>query len=155
AALADLARRFERNGASFRPVHQHRCKAARELGDREQVLAALVQWQKARPDRLSDCRACDRNSLVSTYIFLGQDRRALRSAQPILNGKYACAHVPYVTYAHVLLPLARLGRFDEAAEYHRLGLPLIKNNAAFLESMAQHMIYMALVQDLAGAVKLF
>ncbi|MES2793001.1 MAG: hypothetical protein V4719_25540 [Planctomycetota bacterium] len=155
AARDDLAVRFERNGASPRSVHKLHCILARHLGDRERLEATLPLWKKSPRDHLTDCVACDRASLVSTHAFLGQYRRALQLAQPILNGKLSCASQPHLTYANVLVPSLRLGRIIEAAEYHQRGYLLVKDDPSHISAFGGHLIYLVLVQNLPAGIKLF
>jgi hypothetical protein len=154
-ALTNLTLRSERNGASPRHVHSLRCQAACSLGDREMVTRTLPLWKKSPRDFLSDCMACERDSLVDAHIFLGQDRRAVQVAGPILNRTMRCGEIPHLTYARILLPLVRLNRLEEAKAYHRQGYAMVKNGEGFLVAIADHLIFMVLTRDLKGATKLF
>jgi hypothetical protein len=55
----------------------------------------------------------------------------------------------------VLLPLLRLGRAAEAAEYHRRGYRLTKDKLDFVEQISDHLIYLVLIQNTGAAIKLF
>jgi hypothetical protein len=154
-ALADLARRFKKNGATLRPIYTLRCKIARHTGDIDGVKETLPLWKEASRGYLSDCPACDRDSMVEMHAFLGQYRRALQSAEPILRGTMTCGEVPHLTYAQLLLPLLHLDKLDEALEYHRLGYALVKENANFLGEVATHLIFKVLINDLNGGIKVF
>jgi hypothetical protein len=154
-ALADLDRRFTRNGASQRPVHLLRCTTAAAMGDRDLVEKTLPLWNDAPPDFLSDCPACDRHELVRVHFFLGQDQRAFTLAKPILEGEMTCGEVPHLTYPLTFIPLLHLKRADEAMEYHRKGYPLVRDNPKFLPELAEYLIFETLVEDFAAAVKLF
>lgn len=155
AATADLERRFQRHGASLRPVHTLRCKMHKALGNAAQVRELLPAWKKAGRGYLSDCAACDRNSLATMHAFLKQDRRVLQYAEPLLEFKMQCAEVPQATFAHVLLPLLRLQRPEEAQRLHQQGYPLVKGKPSFLDTISEHMIFLVLMSEQKTAIKVF
>lgn len=154
-ALADMSRRFERNGASLRPVHTLRCRIYQNVGDAARVKPILPLWKKGRRDQLADCQACDRDNLVETHIFLKQYRRALQVARPLLECRMRCAAVPHITFALVLVPLLRLGRLKEAVDCHRQGFDMVKEQATFLREISQHLLFLVLLPDLNRAAKAF
>jgi tetratricopeptide (TPR) repeat protein len=154
-ALDDLARRSQSCGASLRHVHSLRSQLARHLGQHDKAREELALWKKTPRDYLSDCVACERDNLADVHAFLGEDEQAIETSQPILDGKMKCGEIPHLTYAHVLLPLMRLNRTEEAANYHRAGYRMIKDNPDFLWEVADHLIYRVLTRDLAGAAALF
>jgi hypothetical protein len=152
--LDDMAARYQKTGTSLRAVHKLRCGLAMGMGDR---LAARVHhraWQQAPADAVSDCAACERNHRVKYLFFQGKDEQGLAHAGPILQGRLRCAEIPHATLAHVLLPLVRLGRLEEAMAYHRQGLRLVTRNRSFVRELAMHMTFLALTDNLAHAVRL-
>jgi hypothetical protein len=151
----DFARRFEKIGASLRTVHSTRCHLAVVMGDLEEIRKQLTLWKKHPRDYLSDCDACDRNSMVDTHILLGQHKRALQQAEPILNGSMSCGEVPHETYAIVLLPLLLLDRDDEARQYHEAGYALVRGKEEYVGANAYHLVYLVMVDDMTKALKLF
>jgi hypothetical protein len=155
ATMEDITRRYRRAGAGQRAVHELRCKAAIDMGEVEAARRHQKLWQDTPRDWVTDCRACERNALVQYYIFIGKDAKALEEAEPILRGSERCATIPHNTLSHVLLPLARLGRPQEAMTYHRKGYRLVSDNKEFLRAVARHLTFLVVTANLAKATKLF
>jgi hypothetical protein len=61
--------------------------------------------------------------------------------------------VPHRTYAQLLLPLLRLGRPEEAREYHQTGYRLIGEDPEFLAAAARHLEYLAITGELDEALQ--
>lgn len=154
-SLADLTRRYQRNGGSMRPVYNLRCDIATLLGDRQAVLDNFPLWRKAPRDHLTDCEACDRAGMVSTYRWLGQYRRSLQVAKPILDRTMWCHTVPHTTYGNVLTTLLRVGRVQDAAEFHAIGYPMVRNQLNYIDTVGDHLTYLVLVRELSLALKVF
>lgn len=155
AVTADMAARYQRAGASQRPIHKLRCTSALEFRDPDAARAEFPLWQQAKHDWNSDCRACDADSLVDYHASLGEDEAALKAARPILRGKLQCAEVPHVTYALLLAPLVRLGMLEEAAECHRHGYKLVAGNRELLRSIARHIEFLIQTDNRTRAVTAF
>ena len=152
--LDDMTARYEKAGMSLRAVHKLRCGTAMGMGDRSAARAHHRAWQQAPADAVSDCAACERNHRVKYLFFQGKDEQGLAHAGPILQGRLRCAEIPHATLAHVLLPLVRLGRLEEAMAYHRQGLRLVTRNRSFVREVAMHMTFLALTDNLGHAVRL-
>jgi hypothetical protein len=155
STFADMARRFERNGASQRPVHKLRCTYALLAGELEAARAHYRDWIEAKRDSLSDCVACDQDDQVRFLVAEGKDAEAIERAAPILAGRMRCAEIPHHTLAHVLLPLLRLGRVDEAARHYLKGSRLVARNPDFLRANASNLRFLALTDNFAQAKALF
>jgi len=152
--LDDMTARYAKAGMSLRAVHKLRCGLAMGMGDRAAARAHHRAWQQAPADSVSDCAACERNHRVKYLFFQGKDEQGLAHAGPILQGRLRCAEIPHATLAHVLLPLVRLGRVEEAMAYHRQGLRLVTRNRSFVRELGMHMTFLALTDNLAQAVRL-
>jgi hypothetical protein len=153
--LEDMTRRYQRCGASLRPIHKLRCTLAQDLCDRKAARTFFTQWKRTPRAWPSDCPACDQNSMARFAAASGKDEEALELAAPILNGSMSCAEIPHATLAHVLLPLVRLEREAEAMSLHHRGYRLISGNRKFLPEAAEHLVFLVLTDNLAKAVKLF
>ena len=155
AALTDYADWLKRAGYGERPADYFRWKYAAHRGDVAASEALRQRWSKMAKSGMDDCPACEASYSVYYHARSGQDEQALKSAQPILAGRLRCAEVPHRTYASVLLPLLKLGRTEEATNYHQKGYKLIKQNPDFLEVMGFHLAFLAHTRKLPEAVKLF
>ncbi len=152
--LVEMAGRFQRAGASLRPVYKLERDNAMEMGDMKAAQAAHQQMTREWHDRLSDCVACEMDMDVEYLLFRGQDERALEQAKPILKGTLFCEVVPHRTLARVLLPLVRLGRVEEAMPLHQRGYRLIAGNPGFLKPMSNHVSFLVLTENLRRAARL-
>jgi hypothetical protein len=152
--FADMERRFQRCGASLRPVHKIRCSAAIAMGDREQARKHFAVWVDARRDWVSDCPACDLDSQVEFLVLEERDEAALERARPIIDGSVRCGGVPHTTLASLLLPLLRLGRFEDAALLHERGDRLIAGSRRWVGPSAEHLLYLVLTRETERAERL-
>lgn len=86
------------------------------MGDVAAAREHFALWQAAEADDLSDCPACEQDSLVQYYHFIGDYAQVLSCAEPILSGELSCAEVPHITYQYVVDALIRTGRPEQAEE---------------------------------------
>lgn len=153
--LQDMERRFRADGASLQAIWYMRQSIARKMGNRAASVQAHEQFTSLRRDALSDCKACEMDGRVEHSIFLGDDAEGVRQAQPILQGRYSCTHVPQGTYAKLLLPLLRLGRAAEAMAHHVRGYRMIsKNPSEFIPQIAEHITFLALTSNYPRGLRL-
>jgi hypothetical protein len=153
-SLADMARRFEEAGSTLHAVHQARREILADMGDFTGAADATAKLSATKRDWLADCRACVCDVTTGQLADLGRDADALAEAAPILTGRIKCTHVPHRTYAKLLLPLVRLGRGEEAREYHESGSRLIGDNPEFLSAAARHVEYLAVTGELDEGIEL-
>jgi hypothetical protein len=153
--LEDMRNRYERCGASLRPIHKLRCTLAQDMCHRKEARTSFMRWKRTPRAWPSDCVACDQNSMVRFAAGAGKDEEAMELARPILKGSMSCAEIPHATLAHVLLPLVRLEREAEAMPLHHRGYRLISGNGKFLPEVAEHLVFLVLTENVAKAVKLF
>ena len=90
--VEDIARRFHRNGISPRPIYRIKLFLAMHTGQRKQAQANHRKWVSAPRDEFADCSACECDTEVQYRIFMGQDNRALKMAEPILEGELRMSH---------------------------------------------------------------
>ncbi|MEI7024431.1 hypothetical protein [Paenibacillus sp. y28] len=152
--LEDLHRRCVKQGYSARTYYYYRFGMAVLYKDKEEAGRCLPLFRSLDTDKMSDCTACEQNTLVLYYAMLEDDVGLLKAADPILTGRMSCAEVPNLTLSKVLLPLYRLGQAGKAQHYHRQGYPLVMNNRYYLSNVSEHMGFLALTSPLKG-VELF
>jgi hypothetical protein len=155
SVLADMTRRYQQAGSTGRALHTRRQELAMHRGDRVAASRAHRALLATPRDELSDCAACEMDSTVDYLFFLGRDDQAVAEAGPLLAGRYRCAEVPHRTHARILLPLLRLGRVEEAMRSHVRGYRMIARNPGFVSSLAYHIDFLNLTDNLPRAVKLF
>lgn len=150
----DLARRLEAFGAGLQPVHKIRWSNAMAMGDEDRLPELFEVWQTSASGSISDCAACDADSVVTHHLTIGEPERALEAARPILDGRLSCASVPHVTLASVLRPLAELGRYDEGDEHQKRGYRLISRDRDHLSHVGEHLEYLAHREEFTRAVRM-
>lgn len=149
SALDDMNARYQKAGSTLRAVHLLRRNVAMRMGDH--AMGALVHeaWLKSARDHLSDSADNEQDFLVEYLVFAGQDEAALQQAQPLLTGRQRRHYEPTSTYPELLLPLLRLGRVEQAVDYHRSGFKLLdgKPHEHFLTEYADHLSFLALTDN--------
>ncbi len=152
--LHDLESRATKAGYSPFAAETLRWSLAIGMGDLEAARAAYARFEKAERDGLGDCRACVEDMRVKYFTFTGEAENALQAADPILKKRLGCKEIPHRTYGRVLMPLFRLGRLEEAAEFHRKGYRLIQRNPEFLSQIANHLQFLSLTANTTKALKI-
>ena len=153
--LEDMERRFRRGGYGLRSIYQYRYRIARLMGEREEAVKNYHRAQREHADAVSDCQACRIDEQSSFHIYTGDDERALEVAQPLVNYRHFCRTVPERTFARLLLPLLRLGRAKDAADFHRQGYRLSEARThGSIEYVSDHVVYLALASRARRAVEL-
>lgn len=153
--LDDMERRFRRGGYGLRSVHQYRYRIARFMGERDEAIRHYKRAQEERTDAVSDCQACRIDEQSSFHVYTGDDAMALLVARPLLDFRHFCRTVPERTFARMLLPMLRLGRREDAADFHRRGYRLSEARShGSIEYVSDHIVYLALAGDAPGAARL-
>jgi hypothetical protein len=152
--LDDMERRFQASGESLQPIWLKRRSVYETLGDLEQAAFAHRKYVRLARSPLSDCLACERDSLIDYYCVQGKNALGLKNAEKLFHSGIACAEVPHRTHATVLLPLLKAGRADEAMRHHRLGYALVKGNPAFGRYQGAHIAFLALTGNDSRVLRL-
>ncbi|MFI2299379.1 hypothetical protein ACH5AL_11135 [Actinacidiphila glaucinigra] len=140
--VARMRDRYRAAGEGLQPVAAMRHRIAAHTGaDRE---AAWDLWVTRPRERLSDCLACETRHQGLHHLDAGDDEQALRTWEPVLAGVQSCEEEPWVTQAHALLPLLRLGRTDEARSYHLTGYRHARGRVGMAEETGLHVEFCAL-----------
>jgi hypothetical protein len=153
ALFQDFETRLTQAGHGHRAVAHKRLNYALHRGDRLEAAKYFERWQSAPQDEMADCTACEANEVVSYHIFLEQHEQALKAAKPLLEKRLTCHSVPNTTYSNVLKPLLMLGRLEEAARYHKLGIR-VSGDADYLQASANHLEFLALTGNFGPAKRL-
>lgn len=120
AVFDDFKAKYLQYGYSLRPYYRNRVVLLQSLGRMEEAEREYKLWREAPRDSMSDCRACEQNDFGYFYFRMGEPEEGIKALKPILAGKMTCHAVPENTYGQLILPLAVLGRADEALRYARL-----------------------------------
>lgn len=153
--LEDMERRFRRGGYGLRSVFQYRYRLARLMGERDVAIQNYRRSQAERADAVTDCQACRIDEQSSFHVYNGEDEWGIDVARPLTDLRYFCRTVPERTYARLLLPLLRLNKPEQAADFHRRGYRLTEaRSTGSIEYAADHVTYLALAGDADAAVRM-
>jgi tetratricopeptide (TPR) repeat protein len=142
--LDECESRYRQRGYSPRPVHAHRSRLARSLGD-DATASALMEAAIAAPrDKMSDCAACEQNGFGESRAAAGDDEGALEHWRPVLDGSKRCMEEPHRTLSRALLPLLRTGRADDARSAFLRGYEMARQNISLMPSVGRHIEFCAL-----------
>ncbi|WP_431962678.1 hypothetical protein [Actinacidiphila sp. bgisy160] len=142
AWVGQMGERYRAAGEGLQPVAAMRHRIAAHTGaDRG---TAWDLWVTRRREQLSDCLACETRHQGLHHLAAGDDERALRTWEPVLSGLQSCEEEPWVTQAHALLPLLRLGRTDEARSHHLTGYRHVRGRVGMAEETGLHVEFCAL-----------
>lgn len=153
--IADMEARYRRAGSGLHATLKLRCRLALEMGDTAEAVRYRRAWEKAPRDGLSDCPACELDDEIGFLIGTGDDAHAVERSSPILKGRLKCAEVPHLTLAQLVLPMFRLGRFEQAMECHLRGYRMILDNPDFLTALGSHLTFAVLTDNRDHAVRIF
>ncbi|MGW4034305.1 hypothetical protein ACWEFL_34265 [Streptomyces sp. NPDC004838] len=142
--LADMERRYRLAGFSERAVRQAEFHLADATGDEARMERSMAGWTAADRDEMSDCHACELNTQGWFWSRTRQDAKAVEVWQPVLAGELSCMEEPHRVLAQSLLPLVRLGRFDDARAHHLRGYRLARGKESLLRSVGEHIEFCAL-----------
>jgi tetratricopeptide (TPR) repeat protein len=142
--LDECESRYRQRGYSPRPVHAHRSRLARSLGDDVTAAAQLAAAISATRDQMSDCAACEQNGFGEARAAAGDDAGALAQWEPVLDGSKRCMEEPHRTLARALLPLLRVGRADDARSAFLRGYEMARQNISLMPSVGRHIEFCAL-----------
>lgn len=139
-------------GKPMQAVHTSRYRLAAHTGTG--VTTAYELWITRPRDEFSDCEACEARMRGAYWLTRGDDARALREWQPVLDGVLGCAEEPAATISRALLPLVRVGRAEEAVSFHRSGYRATKGKAAMDGEVSRHLEFLALTGNTARGLEL-
>ncbi len=154
-AIAEMHARFHADGFSPRPLHVLRNVVARQLGDAATAEEAFAEFPRHPKDSQSDDAATETAFTVYHYRFLCRDEEALAAAKPFLIGRYTHQTYQIVVLKNLLRILVRRGEVEEAHRLHRKSLKLSDRLPEWVGYADEHVEFLALVGDLAGAVGVF
>lgn len=154
ALVDDMERRFQAYGSGARAVADQRYSLARHRGDTVEMKKRYRHFRSVPRDFMSNCAACEADDAVDYHSYLGQSRKAVDVAKPIVQGRMVCSSVPERTYARLLMPLFRLGELDEAMEMYRSGYRLTLRSGDPTASFGRYLLFLAMTDNLPQAIRI-
>lgn len=153
-ALEQFRRRYSEAGHSLHPYYEAEYWFAYYIGDMERAARAAELVRSTEPDDMSDCEACRVNDIGDMAACAGDYEAAIAAWRPLLDGELRCSHEPHNTLADSLLPLARLGRLDEARANHLHGYRISRDRDDMLQYIARHIRFCALTGNEARGIEI-
>jgi hypothetical protein len=151
----DMAVRYQAAGAGPRSFLLMWRKMSVDMGDRKMADDTDLAFRHTEVDALSDGQATELGFEITYRLFRNEPAKAMRAAAPFLSNQIRSEHFEGQACADVLLPMLKAGQAAEAMKYHRRGYSLRGNNVRHLDSIAKHIAFLALTDNLGRAVRLF
>jgi hypothetical protein len=153
--LGEMGRRYVQAGASPRSFLLMWRKMAVDMGDAKLAADTDLAFRHAPVDWLTDGLPTELGFEITFRLFRNEPVKALKAATPFLSRQVRSEHFEGQACAEVLLPMLKQGRAAEAMAYHRRGYKLRGKNIRHLDSVAMHIRFLALTDNLGRAVRLF
>ncbi|MEU1480077.1 hypothetical protein [Streptomyces sp. NPDC005760] len=150
--LQEMRDRYEKAGLGLQPYYGQAYQLAAHVG--EDTTLAYELWAARTRTRLSDCEACEICERALFHLAAGDDERALRTWEPVLNGKESCREEPARSFSYALLPLLRTGQADRARELHLVGYRGCRRNPSMSGEVGRHLEFCALTGNEARGLEL-
>ncbi|GLP64147.1 hypothetical protein TUSST3_07670 [Streptomyces sp. TUS-ST3] len=150
--LTEMRDRYEKAGLGLQPYYGQAYQLAAHVG--EDTALAYELWAGRTRTRLSDCEACEICERALFHLAAGDDERALRTWEPVLNGKESCQEEPARSLSYALLPLLRTQHADRARELHLAGYRACRRNPSMSGEVGRHLEFCALTGNEARGLEL-
>lgn len=149
--IALMSEHYTAAGKPMQAVHTSRYRLAAHTGVGADIAYDL--WSTRPRDEFSDCEACEARTRGIHWLVRGDDVRALREWQPVLDGKLGCTEEPGATISRALLPLVRTGRHEEAVSFHRTGYRSTRGKVSTDAEVSRHLEFLALTGNTARGLE--
>ncbi|MFF7468001.1 hypothetical protein [Streptomyces sp. NPDC008092] len=150
--LTEMRDRYEKAGLALQPYYAQAYRLAGHVG--EDADLAYELWAGRARTELSDCEACEICERALYHLAADDDERALRTWEPVLDGKESCQEEPARSVSYALLPLLRAGRTDEARALHLTGYRACRRNPSMSGEVGRHLEFCALTGNEARGLEL-
>ncbi|MFF2482291.1 hypothetical protein [Paenibacillus sp. NPDC058071] len=149
----DFRDRCGKLGFTLRAYHQQKVNFLLSQGHMKEAADEFRLWRGTPRDSLSDCRACEQNLFAEYYFRINHNKKGLQTLKPILEGKLSCRAVPQNSYSQLMMPLLKLGEYDQAAETAKKAYRLLNGPQYLIEYSV--FIEFFTIMDMPKAVKLY
>ncbi|MGW1619582.1 hypothetical protein, partial [Streptomyces sp. NPDC002172] len=150
--LTEMRDRYEKAGLELQPYYAQVYRLAAHVG--EDTDLAYELWAGRTRTRLSDCEACEICDRALYHLAADDDERALRTWEPVLDGKESCQEEPARSVSYALLPLLRAGAADRARALHLTGYRACRRNPSMSGEVGRHLEFCALTGNEARGLEL-
>jgi hypothetical protein len=153
--LGEMGRRYVQAGTSPRSFLLMWRKMAVDMGDAKLAADTDLAFRHSPVDWMTDGLPTEQGFEITFRLFRNESDKALKAATPFLTRQIRSDHFEGQACAEVLLPMLKQGRAAEAMVYHHRGYKLRGKNVRHLDSVAMHIRFLALTDNLGRAVRLF
>ncbi|MGW3133688.1 tetratricopeptide repeat protein [Streptomyces sp. NPDC001123] len=150
--LTEMRDRYEKAGLALQPCYAQAYRLAAHVG--EDTDLAYELWAGRTRTQLSDCEACEICERALYHLGADDDERALRTWEPVLDGKESCQEEPARSVSYALLPLLRTGAADRARALHLSGYRACRRNPSMAGEVGRHLEFCALTGNEARGLEL-
>ncbi|MFF7339810.1 hypothetical protein ACFZAT_21055 [Streptomyces sp. NPDC008163] len=150
--LTEMRGRYEKAGLGLQPYYAQTYQLAAHTG--EDTAPAYELWAARTRTPFSDCEACEICERALYHLAAGDDARALRTWEPVLDGKESCQEEPARSLSYALLPLLRTGDTDRARALHLAGYRGCRRNPSMAGEVGRHLEFCALTGNEARGLEL-
>jgi len=156
--LDDFEDRCQRHGVGKKIVHRVRCYNEIWMGDHKQAVDSYRLMINAKSDQYhSEASPYAALFRADYHIHLSDYAGAWRESSELLQGNCQSG-VDYEWFAwlgsFMLLPLVRLGHFDEAVRVQPIAYDFLKDNAKHVDTVSHHISYFSVIGKLDKASRL-
>ncbi|PZT73414.1 MULTISPECIES: hypothetical protein [unclassified Streptomyces] len=151
--LTEMRDRYEKAGLGLQPYYGQVHLLAAHAGT-DDATTAYELWAARSRTPLSDCEACEICERALHHLATGDDARALRTWEPVLDGKESCQEEPARSFSHALLPLLRTGDTERARAVHLAGYRGSRRNPSMAGEVGRHLEFCALTGNEARGLEL-
>lgn len=154
--FTEMENLYDEYGLARRDIWHQRLYLALSTGRKDQAEVYFRKWQSTESD-IFGCPVCDRGTVVLYHLHREEYEQGMSHARPIVDGSVSCAHgQPLMCYAATLVPLIRMGRFDEAEVHFRATRALLRElSYAGIWAAGRQLSYLSLVGEIDEGVDVF
>ncbi len=125
-------------------LYKYKTIVAQESGNKKLADEYYKMWENTRRSFFfSDCKTCDISDKATYAIKSGDTIKAEEKISEVFKTDFACKEAPLFVYPTIAVYYFKLGKFEEAYNYHILGLEGLENNKKMIYPVARHMLYCA------------
>jgi len=149
--FADFEATYRAAGLPLSALVTARLERGVKLRDAAEAKRWRAELETMPRDNYSSCKACVPSNYVDVDLLAGEDASAADRALAMWRDGRTCAAEPETALAAVLLPLARLGRGDDAAKAYEFVYGECRNDRDDLGNVADCVAFAAATghEDLA------
>ena len=154
AMMAEMENRYRAAGSQLRAFHLMKMFTYAKMGDFAAAEKSRKSFEPAPRDWLSDSPRLEQNFLVFYHAARGEYETAFSLSEGVLSGEIDDPGFFGQDSAELLIPLLEKGRVHEAIRVQQKGYPHIAEHSSWLWNIAQHIEFLARIDDYDNALSI-